>query len=126
MLIVSKICYCISVNVLEFIVKKRHCHERPRSRGDEAEEVGEVLTNQNRACLGTHQLHCRLAAMGGGGQSPAPVVGDKTPVSPPVTVTSAVENMEVDMEPVVPVVKRNRTTSSANYESSPTQILTRY
>ena len=70
----------------------------------------------------------RLSAMsggGGGGQavsSPGPVVvtslvvGDKTDkveamdLDPPASVTSP--------------VKRNRTTSSANYESSPAQILT--
>ena len=68
----------------------------------------------------------RLAAMSGGEGSPAsaPVVGDKTPVTAQAVVTSPVETMEVDTEPVVPVVKRNRTTSSANYESSATQILT--
>ena len=38
-------------------------------------------------------------------------------------VSFEVESMEVDPAPVSSPVKRNRTTSSANYESSPAQIL---
>ena len=72
----------------------------------------------------------RLSAMsgggGGGGQAvsapvpvvTSPVVGDKT---------DKVEAMDLDPPATAAVtspVKRNRTTSSANYESSPAQILT--
>ena len=81
----------------------------------------------------------RLSAMSGGGgreggeagggvptvPSPAPVVGDKSLKTQSQVSFVPVEAMEVDPAPaaVTSPVKRNRTTSSANYESSPGQIL---
>lgn len=76
----------------------------------------------------------RLSAMGGnGGDRPAtsqvvttvpaaPVIREKPEVKTQSQVSfEAVESMEVDPAPAP--LKRNRTTSSANYESSPGQIL---
>ena len=81
----------------------------------------------------------RLSAMSGGGgreggeagggvptvPSPAPVVGDKSLKTQSQVSFMSVEAMEMDPAPaaVTSPVKRNRTTSSANYESSPGQIL---
>ena len=80
----------------------------------------------------------RLSAMGGGGGGGGPVLGekDKTSSGPTAMETEAVvekqtsfdfdsgiETMEVETAPVTSPTKRNRTTSSANYESSPEQIL---
>ena len=79
----------------------------------------------------------RLSAMGGGGGG-GPVLGekDKTNTSPAVMETdtvvvrqtsfdcdSGIETMEVESAEVSCPTKRNRTSSSANYESSPEQIL---
>ena len=57
--------------------------------------------------------------------SPAPVVGDKSLKTQSQVSFVSVEAMEVDPAPaaITSPVKRNRTTSSANYESSPGQIL---
>ena len=80
----------------------------------------------------------RLSAMGGnGGDRPAasavvtspvpaaPVIREKAEVVKTQSQVSfeAVESMEVDPAPAAAPLKRNRTTSSANYESSPGQIL---
>ena len=57
--------------------------------------------------------------------SPTPVVGGKSLKTQSQVSFVPVEAMEVDPAPaaVTSPVKRNRTTSSANYESSPGQIL---
>ena len=90
----------------------------------------------------------RLSAMGGGGAETSPVVGEKEkPVASTVTdmevdtqsqpslksgasqisldFDSGIETMEIetDKSTTLSPTKRNRTTSSANYESSPGQIL---
>ena len=83
----------------------------------------------------------RLSAMSGGGGGGSPVLAekDKTTTSPAAMETevaavvvgrqtslefdSGIENMEVEASQVSSPTKRNRTSSSANYESSPEQIL---
>ena len=79
----------------------------------------------------------RLSAMSGGGGGGGPVLGEKdTATSGPAVMEtetvvgkqssfdiSSSEKMEVESAPMTSPIKRNRTTSSANYESSPEQIL---
>ena len=81
----------------------------------------------------------RLSAMSGGGGGGSPVLAEKDKTSPAAMETevavvvaarqtslefdSGIENMEVEASQVSSPTKRNRTSSSANYESSPEQIL---
>ena len=69
----------------------------------------------------------RLSAMGGG-EGTATSTVTPVPAAPVLEVKTQVsfenvESMEVDPAPTAAPLKRNRTTSSANYESSPAQIL---